>query len=132
MWGNSWESWQTAWNGHISSLCIQVAPNQVEGGMTMMILLSNLNQVAIEVMGATVASENAPNEAANAVANASGIGDPLALGLWSFAVLAIAGIWFLLARKPYPKRRYTRTLGRGPFSRFRDVVVNSRISPFAP
>ena len=97
--------------------------------MIYLIALADRATTAILQSGAVeTVAETQVNEI---ISTASNIGDPIATGFLTIAVLAVAGIWFLLTKKAYPMRRYRRTLGKGPFSRIRDAFVE-KASPFAP
>lgn len=96
----------------------------------MIYLIALADRATTDILQAGAVETVVETQANEVVSAVSGIGDPIAIAFLAIAVLAVAGIWFLLTRKAYP-RRYRRTLGRGPFTRMRDAFIE-KASPFTP
>ena len=97
----------------------------------MIYLIALADRATADILQSGAVETVTETQANEIVSTVSGIGDPIATGFLTIAVLAVAGIWFLLTKKAYPMRRYRRTLGKGPFSRMRDAFIG-KASPFTP
>ena len=97
----------------------------------MIYLIALADRITTEILQAEAIETVAEAPLKEAVSTVSGLGDPVAMTFFGIAVLALAGIWYLMTKKAYPLRRYRRTPVKGPFTRARDAIAG-KISPFAP
>ncbi len=74
----------------------------------------------IETGAASVARDASVEQAA---AKVSATTDPIAFTFWIVALVALAGIWILLSRPPYPTRRCRLSDRRGPITRLVDALM---------
>ncbi len=93
--------------------------------------LNVLNQTATNVMDGGGGSSGAQGAARAMATHGAASSDSIAYTFLAIAVLAVALMWYLMTRTPYPPRRYRRTSGKGPAGHLTDALIN-RISGFLP